>query len=139
MLPPPLTSNVNQMKVYPILVDRYFHEVPKLMRSRCFTQWRDQVEAVFNAWIIGIHRSRLLKAAIAHKVRRFIPSFGNAPYYKYHGHEGNEGEGIAWGMDLGGAVGYGLGVVAAGGKTTTRALRLRQLGINARDQVHESA
>ena len=38
-------------------------------------------------------------------VRKFIPSFGNAPYYKYHGHEGNEGEGIAWGMDLGGAVG----------------------------------
>jgi fumarate reductase flavoprotein subunit len=38
-------------------------------------------------------------------VRKFIPSFGNAPYYKYHGHEGNEGEGIAWGMELGGAVG----------------------------------
>ncbi|MFB2552321.1 FAD-dependent oxidoreductase [Ensifer soli] len=38
-------------------------------------------------------------------VRRFIPSFGTAPYYRYFGHEGNEGEGIEWGMALGGAVG----------------------------------
>lgn len=38
-------------------------------------------------------------------VRKFIPSFGTAPYYRYFGHEGNEGEGILWGMELGGAVG----------------------------------
>lgn len=38
-------------------------------------------------------------------VRRFIPSFGDAPYYRYFGHEGNEGEGIEWGMELGGAIG----------------------------------
>lgn len=38
-------------------------------------------------------------------VKRFIPAFGNEPYYRYHGHEGNEGEGIEWGMELGAAVG----------------------------------
>ena len=38
-------------------------------------------------------------------VRKFIPSFGTAPYYRYFGHEGNEGEGIAWGIELGAAVG----------------------------------
>lgn len=38
-------------------------------------------------------------------VRQFIPSFGEAPYYRYFGHEGNEGEGIEWGMALGGATG----------------------------------
>lgn len=37
-------------------------------------------------------------------VRRFIPGFGSAPNYRYFGHEGNEGEGIEWGMELGGAV-----------------------------------
>lgn len=38
-------------------------------------------------------------------VREFIPSFGQAEYYRYFGHEGNEGEGIQWGMALGGATG----------------------------------
>ncbi|HEY6630652.1 MAG TPA: FAD-dependent oxidoreductase [Rhizobiaceae bacterium] len=38
-------------------------------------------------------------------VRKYIPEFGNAPYYRYFGHEGNEGEGIQWGMELGAAVG----------------------------------
>ncbi|WP_162408849.1 FAD-dependent oxidoreductase [Acuticoccus sediminis] len=59
--------------------------------------------------------------ANAGMVRRFIPSFGEAPYYKYFGHEGNEGEGIEWGMALGAAVGsmdafqgYGALVESAG-------------------------
>jgi fumarate reductase flavoprotein subunit len=34
-------------------------------------------------------------------VAKFIPSFGTQPYYRYFGHEGNEGEGIQWGMELG--------------------------------------
>lgn len=38
-------------------------------------------------------------------VRKYIPEFGNAPYYRYFGHEGNEGEGIQWGIELGAAVG----------------------------------
>lgn len=38
-------------------------------------------------------------------VRRHIPDFGQAPYYRYFGHEGNEGEGIEWGMALGAATG----------------------------------
>jgi fumarate reductase flavoprotein subunit len=38
-------------------------------------------------------------------VRRYITSFGEAPYYRYFGHEGNEGEGIRWGIELGGATG----------------------------------
>lgn len=38
-------------------------------------------------------------------VETFITSFGSAPYYRYFGHEGNEGEGIQWGLELGGAVG----------------------------------
>jgi fumarate reductase flavoprotein subunit len=38
-------------------------------------------------------------------VKTFIPSFGNSSYYRYFGHEGNEGEGIQWGMELGAAVG----------------------------------
>lgn len=38
-------------------------------------------------------------------VRSYITSFGEAPYYRYFGHEGNEGEGIQWGVELGGAIG----------------------------------
>ena len=38
-------------------------------------------------------------------VRKYIPEFGEAPYYRYFGHEGNEGEGIQWGIELGAAVG----------------------------------
>ncbi|WP_428928957.1 FAD-dependent oxidoreductase [Marinibacterium sp. SX1] len=38
-------------------------------------------------------------------VKEFIPSFGSASYYRYFGHEGNEGEGIRWGQELGGALG----------------------------------
>jgi len=38
-------------------------------------------------------------------VETFITSFGSAPYYRYFGHEGNEGEGIQWGLELGAAVG----------------------------------
>lgn len=38
-------------------------------------------------------------------VREFIPAFGTQPYYRYFGHEGNEGEGIQWGMELGADVG----------------------------------
>lgn len=38
-------------------------------------------------------------------VRSYITSFGEAPYYRYFGHEGNEGEGIRWGVELGGAIG----------------------------------
>lgn len=38
-------------------------------------------------------------------VRDHIPDFGAAPYYRYFGHEGNEGEGIEWGMALGAATG----------------------------------
>lgn len=38
-------------------------------------------------------------------VETFIASFGSAPYYRYFGHEGNEGEGIQWGLELGAAVG----------------------------------
>ena len=38
-------------------------------------------------------------------VKRFIPDFGKAANYRYFGHEGNEGEGIEWGMALGGGVG----------------------------------
>jgi fumarate reductase flavoprotein subunit len=34
-------------------------------------------------------------------VRKYIPDFGNAPNYRYFGHEGNQGEGILWGIDLG--------------------------------------
>lgn len=34
-------------------------------------------------------------------VRKYIPDFGNAPNYRYFGHEGNEGEGILWGIELG--------------------------------------
>lgn len=36
-------------------------------------------------------------------VREHIPDFGNAAFYRYFGHEGNEGEGILWGMALGAA------------------------------------
>ncbi|MEQ1950132.1 FAD-dependent oxidoreductase [Mesorhizobium sp. CN2-181] len=43
--------------------------------------------------------------ANAEMVKKFIPAFGNTPYYRYFGHEGNEGEGIKWGMELGAAVG----------------------------------
>lgn len=35
-------------------------------------------------------------------IRRFIPDMAEAPYF---GHEGNEGDGIVWGMELGAAVG----------------------------------
>jgi fumarate reductase flavoprotein subunit len=38
-------------------------------------------------------------------VRTYIPSFGSAPYYRYFGHEGNEGEGIQWAVALGAALG----------------------------------
>ena len=38
-------------------------------------------------------------------VRDHIPSFGSAPYYRYFGHEGNEGEGIRFGVELGGSIG----------------------------------
>lgn len=38
-------------------------------------------------------------------VRTYITSFGSAPYYRYFGHEGNEGEGIQWGIQLGAALG----------------------------------
>lgn len=38
-------------------------------------------------------------------VRKYIPQFGQAANYRYHGHEGNKGEGIAWGAELGGALG----------------------------------
>ncbi|GGB09429.1 FAD-dependent oxidoreductase [Allosediminivita pacifica] len=38
-------------------------------------------------------------------VQTHIPSFGKTPYYRYFGHEGNEGEGIQWGRDLGAALG----------------------------------
>jgi fumarate reductase flavoprotein subunit len=37
-------------------------------------------------------------------IRQFIPEFGNAQNYRYFGHEGNEGDGILWGMELGAAV-----------------------------------
>ncbi|MBT5161123.1 MAG: FAD-binding protein [Alphaproteobacteria bacterium] len=37
-------------------------------------------------------------------IRKLIPEFGNAKNYKYFGHEGNKGDGILWGMELGGAV-----------------------------------
>lgn len=47
-------------------------------------------------------------------VRKFIPDMANA---LYHGHEGNEGAGIAWGMELGAATAdmtafQGLGALA---------------------------
>ncbi len=47
-------------------------------------------------------------------IRKFIPEMGDA---LYHGHEGNEGEGIQWGMELGAAVAdmtafQGLGALA---------------------------
>lgn len=47
-------------------------------------------------------------------VKKFIPLMGNA---LYHGHEGNEGEGIQWGMELGAATAdmtafQGLGALA---------------------------
>jgi fumarate reductase flavoprotein subunit len=47
-------------------------------------------------------------------VRKFIPEMGEA---LYHGHEGNEGEGIQWGMELGAATAdmtafQGLGALA---------------------------
>jgi fumarate reductase flavoprotein subunit len=38
-------------------------------------------------------------------VQKFIPSFGTAPNYRYFGHEGNEGEGIQWGVELGADLG----------------------------------
>ncbi|MEM8742877.1 MAG: FAD-dependent oxidoreductase [Pseudomonadota bacterium] len=38
-------------------------------------------------------------------VRQHIPGFGNAPTYRYHGHPGNDGAGIAWGNALGAATG----------------------------------
>lgn len=38
-------------------------------------------------------------------VRDYIPDFGLAPNYRYFGHEGNEGEGIQWGIELGAALG----------------------------------
>ncbi|MBP2551454.1 fumarate reductase flavoprotein subunit [Neorhizobium galegae] len=38
-------------------------------------------------------------------VKTYIPSFGQAANYRYFGHEGNEGEGIEWGRDLGAALG----------------------------------
>lgn len=38
-------------------------------------------------------------------VRRYIPDFGNSPVYRYFGHEGNEGDGIAWDIALGAALG----------------------------------
>ncbi|MFK0334354.1 FAD-dependent oxidoreductase [Rhizobium sp. NPDC090275] len=38
-------------------------------------------------------------------VKTFIPSFGTSSYYRYFGHEGNDGEGIEWGMELGAATG----------------------------------
>jgi fumarate reductase flavoprotein subunit len=47
-------------------------------------------------------------------IRKFIPDMGEA---LYHGHEGNEGEGIRWGMELGAATAdmtafQGLGALA---------------------------
>ncbi len=38
-------------------------------------------------------------------VREFIPGFGNAPRYRYFGHEGNQGDAIAWGRGLGAGLG----------------------------------
>ncbi|XDB00432.1 FAD-dependent oxidoreductase (plasmid) [Sulfitobacter sp. LCG007] len=38
-------------------------------------------------------------------VREYIPDFGRSPAYRYFGHEGNKGEGIQWGKDLGAALG----------------------------------
>ena len=38
-------------------------------------------------------------------VREHIPEFGRSPSYRYFGHEGNKGEGIQWGRDLGAALG----------------------------------
>ncbi|MEM9197475.1 MAG: FAD-binding protein, partial [Pseudomonadota bacterium] len=38
-------------------------------------------------------------------VRQHIPGFGNAASYRYHGHPGNDGAGIAWGNALGAATG----------------------------------
>lgn len=38
-------------------------------------------------------------------VRSFIPDFGNAPNYRYFGHEGNQGDAIAWGQALGAGLG----------------------------------
>ena len=38
-------------------------------------------------------------------VREYIPDFGHSPSYRYFGHEGNKGEGIKWGLELGGALG----------------------------------
>jgi fumarate reductase flavoprotein subunit len=37
-------------------------------------------------------------------IRQFIPDSGNSENYRYFGHEGNKGDGILWGMELGGAV-----------------------------------
>lgn len=34
-------------------------------------------------------------------VREFIPDFGRLPNYRYFGHEGNQGEGIRFGIELG--------------------------------------
>lgn len=38
-------------------------------------------------------------------VRHYIPEFGNAPSYRYFGHEGNQGDAILWGRELGAGLG----------------------------------
>lgn len=38
-------------------------------------------------------------------VREHIPDFGRSPVYRHHGHEGNDGAGIRWGLALGAAAG----------------------------------
>jgi fumarate reductase flavoprotein subunit len=71
-------------------------------------------------------------------VRRFIPDMGESPYF---GHEGDDGEGIQWGMDLGAATadmaafqGYGALSIESGLLVNYNIIMEGGIQINARGE-----
>jgi fumarate reductase flavoprotein subunit len=71
-------------------------------------------------------------------VRRFIPDMGESPYF---GHEGDDGEGIQWGMELGGATadmaafqGYGALSIESGVLVNYNIVMEGGIQVNARGE-----
>ena len=71
-------------------------------------------------------------------VRRFIPDMGDSPYF---GHEGDDGEGIQWGMELGAATadmgafqGYGALSIESGVLVNYNIIMEGGIQVNARGQ-----
>ena len=71
-------------------------------------------------------------------VRRFIPDMGESPYF---GHEGDDGEGIQWGMDLGAATadmaafqGYGALSIESGVLVNYNIIMEGGIQVNARGE-----